>query len=60
MAYVSKLDQAELAESVDDLSADLVGNVQLHHTHIRGAERSIFGWSHLNEANSPGLHNVQR
>lgn len=44
--HVSELDQAKLAQGVDDLSSDFIRNVQLHHAHFRRAERSIARRSH--------------
>lgn len=44
--YVSELNQAKLSKSVDNLSSDFVGNIQLDHTHVRRAERSIACGSH--------------
>lgn len=46
MTYVSELDQAKLSEGVDDFSPNFVGNIELHHTHVRRAERSIACRSH--------------
>lgn len=39
--YVSELYQAKLTKSVDYFSADFIGNIELHHTHVRRAEGSI-------------------
>lgn len=46
ITHVSELAQAKLTESVNNFSSDFIGNVQLHHTHIRRAEWSIACWSH--------------
>jgi hypothetical protein len=45
-SHISELDEAELAEGIDDFAADFVGNVQLHHAHVRRAERRILSRSH--------------
>lgn len=58
-AYISELDQTNLAQGVDDLAANFVGNVQLHHTHVRRAERSIPCWSHGDDARAPELRGFE-
>jgi hypothetical protein len=46
-SYISKLDEAELAEGVDDFAADFIGYVELDHAHVRRAERRVPCGSHL-------------
>jgi hypothetical protein len=43
-AYVAELAQPKLAKSSDDLPIDVLGDVQLHHAHVRRAEWSILSW----------------
>ena len=45
-AYVAELDEAEFSQGVDNFSANFIGNVELHHAHVRRAERGVFDWSH--------------
>lgn len=44
--HVAELDLSNLAQSVDDLPAYLVGDVQLHHAHVHRAEHGILCWRH--------------
>jgi hypothetical protein len=55
--YISELDQAKFSQGVDNLPADLVGDVQLHHAHMSGAEWSIPRWSHLVDDRAPAVLN---
>lgn len=43
---IAELDEAELAEGIDDFAADFVGNVQLGHAHVRRAEWRVPCRSH--------------
>jgi hypothetical protein len=44
---IAELDETKLAQGVDNLSSDFIRDVELHHTHVRRAERSILCWSHV-------------
>ena len=46
IAYVSDLNLAQLPQSADNFSPDLVGDVQLGQGHLRRAEQRIFGGTH--------------
>lgn len=54
-AYVAELAQAKLAKGSDDFPANFVGDEQLHHAHVRRAERGILSWSHGRVEEAPGL-----
>lgn len=45
-AYIAELAQAKLTERGDDFTPDFVGDVELHHAHLRRAERSVLLRSH--------------
>lgn len=45
-AYVAELAQSKLAEGIDNLPIDFVGDIQLHHAHGRRAEGGILSWGH--------------
>jgi hypothetical protein len=47
-AYVSEIHCSELSQSADDLTADVVGDVQLGQRHLGRAKEGIFG-SHASE-----------
>jgi len=40
--HISKVHDAQLAESTDDLSTNLIGYVELRQAHLRRAEEGIF------------------
>lgn len=44
--YISELNLANLSQSVNDLAAYLVRNIQLNHTHVRRAKHGILRGSH--------------
>lgn len=44
--YISELAQSKLTKGSDDLPTDFVGDIQLHHTHIRRAEGRVLFGSH--------------
>ena len=45
-AYVSELTESKLPEGCDHLPTDFVGDVELHHAHLRRAERRVLFGSH--------------
>lgn len=47
LTYVSELHQTQLSQRVDDFSPDLIGDVQLHHAHLRRAEHGVLSGSHV-------------
>lgn len=55
LSYVSELAQSKFAQGSDDLSTNFVGNVELHHAHIRRAERGILFGSHGDADEAPRL-----
>lgn len=44
--HIAELDETQLAQGVNNLAADFVGDVELHHAHVRRAERGIPCRSH--------------
>lgn len=38
-SHISELHKANFAQGIHDFAADFVGNVELHHAHVRRAER---------------------
>jgi hypothetical protein len=52
-AYISELAQTELAKGSDDLTTDFVGDVKLHHAHVRRAEGRVLFGSHGDELRAP-------
>lgn len=51
-ANISKLNLSNLTKGVDNLSPNLVGHIELDHTHVRGAEHGVFCWRHGGSAAS--------
>ncbi|KAK7214118.1 hypothetical protein V2G26_021296 [Clonostachys chloroleuca] len=45
-AYIAELAQSMLAKGGDDLPIDFLGDIQLHHAHVRRAEWGILSWIH--------------
>lgn len=45
--HVSKLNLPNLSQGVDNLSSNLVGHIELDHTHVRGAEHGVLCWRHI-------------
>lgn len=45
-AHVSELNEADFSQRIDDFAADFIGNVELHHAHVRRAERRVLCRSH--------------
>lgn len=44
--YVSELAETQLSQCGDDFAADFVGDIELHHAHVRRAEGGILLRSH--------------
>lgn len=44
--YISELNLSDISQCTDNLSPNLVSNVQLHHAHVRGAEHGVLSWCH--------------
>ena len=44
--YISKLNFTHFAQSTDNLSTNLIGNVELGQGHVAGAEEGILGDRH--------------
>jgi hypothetical protein len=60
MTNISKLDLANLAQSTDDFTAYFIGNVELHHTHIRRAEHSIVCGCHDSDGSMAGSNLIAK
>ena len=45
--YITEVHDAQLSECADDLSSDLVGDIELGQGHVRRAEQRILMGSHL-------------
>lgn len=54
-AYVSELAEAKLSQGCHDFAANFVGDIELHHAHVRRAERGVLFRSHGDAAKAPGL-----
>lgn len=51
---ISKLNLPNLTKGVDNLSPNLVGHIELDHTHVRRAEHGVLCWRHDGGAASGG------
>ena len=45
-AYITELDQSKFSQRVYTFAANFIGNVKLHHAHVRRTEHGLLGWSH--------------
>lgn len=52
-AHVSELAEAQLAKCSNDFTTDFIGNIELHHAHVRRAERGVLFGRHGDAAKAP-------